>query len=64
MCKTDVRDLIVQELQNQERNLHWLSKKTGIIYSTMYSMFTQRLFMPSAEKLEVINKVLGTNFKL
>lgn len=60
----DVRDLIVEKLEQLERNLHWLHKKTDIPYGTLYSMFTQRLFQVSEDNLKKINTVLETDFKL
>ena len=58
----DVRDSIVEWLKNDERDLMWLHRKTGIPYGTIYSCFTQRLFKLSDSNRETINKVLGTNF--
>ncbi len=60
----DVRDLITEKLEQLERTLHWLHKKTDIPYGTLYSMFTQRLFQVSPENLAKINTVLETDYKL
>ena len=60
---TDVRDMITAHLLSDDRSLKWLSKKTGINYNTMYSIFTQKITRLSADKLENINSVLGTSFK-
>lgn len=59
----DVRDAIMEHLKEIERNLNWLATKTGILYSTMYSIFVQKTFNPTQEKMDSINKVLGTEFK-
>lgn len=61
--KEDVRDTITTHLLLIERNLHWLSKKTGFNYNTMYSTFVQKLIELSDDKLAVINQVLKTKFK-
>lgn len=60
----DVRDEILDHLKEVERNLHWLHKKTGIIYATLYSCFVQKLFALSQDNLDKINEVLGTDFSL
>ena len=59
----DVRDLISNKIEELERNLNWLHRKTGIPYGTLYSMFVQKLFQVSKENLKLINKALGTDFK-
>jgi len=64
MDKKDTRDLILEELQSQERNLAWLNRKTKIPYPTLYSILRQKLILMSDDKLKVINKVLGTSFSL
>lgn len=61
---TDVRNKILQHLETEERNLRWLSRKTGIVYATLYSCFIQRTFNLSEESLEKINDALGTEFEL
>lgn len=60
---TDVIDLILKHLEEDERDLAWLHRKTGIPYATLYSCFKQRLFKVSVSNLSKINKVLGTNFQ-
>ena len=62
MEKRDVRDDILYHLKAIERPLSWLSSKTEINYSTIYSVLRQRTFKFSQENLNKINKVLGTNF--
>lgn len=59
----DVRDAITEHMKLIERNWNWLSGKTDIPYATLYSIFVQRNFNPSPEKVALINKVLGTDFK-
>lgn len=58
----DVRDSINEWLVDNDRTLAWLQKKTDIPYGTLYSIFVQKNFNPSQEKLDVINEVLGTEF--
>jgi lambda repressor-like predicted transcriptional regulator len=58
----DVRDEILDHLKEIERPLSWLSLKSGINYSTIYSVLRQRTFNFSEENMAKINNVLGTNF--
>lgn len=59
----DVRDAIAEHMKSIERNWNWLAGKTGIPYATLYSIFVKRNFNPNNEKLDLINTVLGTDFK-
>lgn len=61
--KTDARDFILRWLEKEERDLAWLSRKTGINYNTLYSCFTFRNFALSEKNLKKINKVLETDFE-
>lgn len=61
--KIDVRDTILAHLEEIERNLHWLSKKTLLNYNTMHTIFKQKVMQLSDENLEKINEALGTKFK-
>jgi len=61
--KVDVRDVIKQWLEDNERSIAWLADKTGINYNTLYSTLTQKTIKLSAAKLETINNFLGTKFK-
>jgi len=63
VVKRDVRDDILAHLDNDDRSMVWLSEKTGINYNTLYSILKQRLIKLSAERLKLINHVLGTKFK-
>jgi len=62
--KTDLRDDIMLHLEDIERDLAWLSRKTDINYATLYSIFKQKTFNPTQEKLDLINGVLETSFTL
>jgi len=64
MEKKETKDLILEEINKQERNLAWLNRKTKIPYPTLYSIFIQGIINLSDEKLKIINEVLGTNFSL
>ncbi len=64
VLRIDIRDEIVGWLEDNERDLAWLSRKTGIVYSTLYSCFIQRLFKISEDNLIKINEALATDFKL
>lgn len=60
--EVDVRDLIKDHIEKDERDWAWLQRKTGIPYPTIYSCFVQRLFKVSDDNLKKINEVLGTEF--
>lgn len=62
MKEQNFSQLVNEELKKQERNYRWLSKKTGIPYSTLYSIFVHKIFSASPEKVDLINKALNTNF--
>ncbi len=59
----DIRDEVMDWLKENERDLAWLSRKTGIVYATLYSCFIQRLFKISDENLIKINEALATDFR-
>lgn len=62
---TDVRDEILAYLEKIKRPLAWITgDNTGIPYSAIYSIFTQRTYGLSEENLKKINKFLNTDFKL
>jgi hypothetical protein len=62
MEKQNVKDLILLELERQERPLAWLSRKTEIKYGTLYGILIHRIIILSNDNLAKINKVLGTDF--
>lgn len=53
----DIRVQVMERLALMERNLVWLSKKTGIPHSTLYSTFKQLVYTPSEANMAKINKV-------
>ena len=57
-------DKILLHLKSDQRTLKWLSLKTEIPYSTLYSIFKHRIVKLSTDKLDKINKTLGTEFSL
>lgn len=61
---SDVRDEIMSELKKQERTVTWLSKKTGIAYSTLYNILKHKIYSLDKSQLALINNVLNTDFKL
>lgn len=61
--KVDVRDTIVQWLDDNDRSMAWLAEKTGINYNTLYSILKQKIIKLSAARLESINNFLCTKFK-
>jgi len=60
---TDVRETIMNKMDNEGRSLVWLAEKTGINYNTLHSCIKRKLFTLSEENLEKINKALGTDFE-
>ena len=59
---TDVRDKILKHLEEDYRNLKYLSTVTSIPYGTLYSCFVQRTFSLTDYNLEKINSSLRTEF--
>lgn len=60
---SDVRDVILAYLKDNERSLSWLCRKCNFSYNTMYNCFTHRHFDLTDDRLIVINETLGTKFK-
>lgn len=56
-------EMVFKRLNEEERRLSWLSKKTGISYTTLYSCLVHRISSLSEPNLTKINNVLGTNLK-
>lgn len=54
---------VFKRLNEEERRLSWLSKKTGISYATLYNCLVHRISSLSEPNLTKINNVLGTNLK-
>lgn len=61
---TDTRDEIVAELEKQERTVTWLSTKTKIAYTTLYNTLKHKISKLDQTRLDKINAVLKTDFKL
>ena len=49
---------ILEELQEQERSMMWLSRKTGMTYQTIFD-YCHNIKQPNLVKLRVIAIVLG-----
>lgn len=62
--EVDVRDLIMNKMEEEGRTLSWLAEKTGMNYNTIHSCIKRKLFLLSEENLFKINNALGTDFKL
>lgn len=58
----DVRDVIIQKMNNEGRVLTWLSKTTGIPYDTLHSCLKDKKFNLNEDNLAKINTALGTDF--
>lgn len=59
---TDARDEIASHIEEIERSLHWLSKKAGIPYSTIYSIIVKKERTLSDINRQKINQILGTDY--
>lgn len=55
---------ILNHLKEIKRPLSWISENTDIPYGSVYSIFVQKTMELTKEKLDKINKGLGTDFKL
>ena len=62
MKDSNVKDEILLYLEEQERPLAWLSRKSEIPYPTLYSIFIQRIMNLSDTNLAKINKAMDTDF--
>lgn len=59
----DVRDLIMEKMNDEGRTLTWLAEKIEVNYNTLHSCLIKKTYDLSTERLKNINKALGTNFK-
>lgn len=55
---------ILKELETQERNVLWLSRKTDIPNGTLHSIFKQGIMALKQTHIDAINKALGSKFTL
>lgn len=62
MKHSNVKDQILIYLEQIERPMAWLSRKSGIKYGTLYSILIQRIMNLSDKNLVKINKAMGTSF--
>jgi hypothetical protein len=64
----DLRDVILTFLADDQRSLAWLSRKIGEVegmsYANMHSCFVRKIVPLNQEKLNHINKALGTAYTL
>jgi hypothetical protein len=60
--QSNIKDDILLYLQEIERPMSWLSRKTEVPYGTLYAIFIQRIMNLSDKNLAKINKVLDTDF--
>jgi hypothetical protein len=59
----DYRDLINDHLKKNDRNYKWLEKHTKIPYGSIYSTLAQKVMHFDANRMKLINNLLGTDFK-
>lgn len=62
MKNSNVKDQILVHLEQIERPMAWLSRKSGIKYGTLYSILIQRIMNLSDKNLVKINKAMNTSF--
>jgi predicted transcriptional regulator len=62
MKKQNVKDLILLHLEQEERPLAWLARKSEIPYGTLYGILIHRVMKFSDDNLEKVNKAMGTDF--
>jgi hypothetical protein len=55
----DNRDMVMSRLKEEERDLAWLGRKTGIPYGTLYYCLVKKNFKLSAHNLEKINNIIN-----
>ena len=60
--KISVKDEILLYLEQEERSLAWLARKTEIPYGSLYSIFIHRIMVLSDVNLAKINRALYTDF--
>lgn len=60
----DLRDQILEKVEEIERNIRWLAKHTGIPYYSVYACLVKKQYNVTKETLNKYNKVLGTSFKI
>lgn len=61
--KDDLRYKILDHLNKIKRPLSWISHNCDLSYSTIYGLFKQGTIKLTKERLNKINKALGTDFK-
>lgn len=59
----DVRDIIMNKMEEEGRTIVWLADRTKINYNSLHSCIKRKLFNISQEYLDKINEALGTNFE-
>jgi predicted transcriptional regulator len=62
MEKQNVKDLILLHLEQEERPLAWLARKSEVPYGTLYGILIHRIMNLSDDNLAKINKAMGTDF--
>lgn len=59
----DVRDEINKHLEENDRGISYLEKKTGLSYAHLYYIFVRKERDLTEDNLHKINEVLGTDFQ-
>jgi predicted transcriptional regulator len=62
MKKQNVKDLILLHLEQEERPLAWLARKSGVPYGTLYGILVHKIMNFSDDNLKKVNKAMGTDF--
>jgi predicted transcriptional regulator len=62
MKKQNVKDLILLHLEQEERPLAWLARKSKVPYGTLYGILVHKIMNFSDDNLKKVNKAMGTDF--
>ena len=62
--KTDVRDVIIDDLKLRGVTLGWLARMSGINYNSIFAMFKKKDYDVSEENMLLINVAMGTNYEV
>jgi lambda repressor-like predicted transcriptional regulator len=60
----DIRENILASLKEKERTVAWLSRQTNIPNASLHHILKRKSFKLNQERLNKINFVLGTFFKI
>jgi predicted transcriptional regulator len=62
--RDEISQKILKRLDEMERRMSWLSRKTDIPYGTLYSSLVQKVCLLSESNLEKISEVLDISLTI